>query len=85
MDEVCPMEESPYYVGQSAPWPYKDLQLKTPNCPYCGAPGMLLVGANLYPMGWCPTEDCKALSWDPSKAALELLRDAVELEEPGND
>jgi hypothetical protein len=61
-------------------WPYPDLQLKTPNCPYCGAAARIMVGANIRPMAWCPTDDCDAVTWDPTVAAAQLIQEARPME-----
>lgn len=59
-------------------WPYRDLVCRTPDCPVCGMPAQMLVGAILHPMAFCTNEECNALSWDPTKTHRELLENAVE-------
>jgi len=75
------MPRTPIDYGESQQWPYVDLPLKTPHCPWCGSPGVGLVGLWIHPIFFCKDDDCPALSWDPSLAALELLRSVGELEE----
>lgn len=60
-------------------WPYDDLVLRTPHCPWCGAQARILVGQNLHPMAWCPDDECQALSWDPTQTAKRLIENATRL------
>ena len=61
------------------PWPYDDLTLRCPNCPVCGTAATMMVGLNLHPQAFCPNDACGAFTYDPTKPALDLLRDAGQL------
>lgn len=60
-------------MAVSEEWPYPDLDLKCPHCPYCGAPARMMLGPGVHPMAFCTADGCPCFTWDPSKAAAELL------------
>lgn len=56
-------------------WPYRDLPLRCRNCPLCGWDPHIMMSPVVHPMAFCDNDDCKALSWDPSMTAAQVLRD----------
>lgn len=43
----------------------------TPDCPLCGQPPLLVLGDATQ--AWCGTENCRTLTWNPSKTVDENL------------
>jgi len=75
------MSEPPDNATESTHWPYADLPLKCPHCPWCGSPPVGLIASTIYPTFFCRNEECPALTWDPTLPAIELLRSVGELQE----
>lgn len=53
-----------------------EAQALTPRCPECGADPVWRVGRH----GFCATRGCRVLSWDAGTDAVELRRDATEID-----
>jgi hypothetical protein len=85
MAGMTPPDEDPFGPRERPPdppgWPYADLHLATPNCPYCGWQAKMMVGTNVHPMAFCSNDDCPSFNWDPSVPAAKLLAEAVEMVE----
>ena len=61
-------------------WPYRDLPLRTRNCPWCGFEMVGLFAEQVHPMAMCLNDECRVMCWDPSKSARDNVHG---LEEDG--
>jgi len=71
------MAFGPIGEGENPQWPYDDLVLRSPRCPWCGFTASLLVGTSITPRGLCLTADCRVMSFDPTRTWLELVDDLL--------
>jgi len=71
------MDFALYRAGENNEWPYYDLDLRSPACPLCKSPALLLVAATVHPQAFCTEDACEAFTWDPTLSTEELLIHAL--------
>ena len=49
----------------------------TPDCPLCGQPPIKMMGGGTQ--AFCGNDDCRLLTWDPTKSAEGNLANASEV------